>query len=83
MFYQKYSNFLFKFRWPVIFDPVDVRKSYVPQKKALNNGKKAVLILETFLSCKSFGNGSIFFNSMALATPRMMPHPVNFLAMYE
>ena len=39
MFYQKYSNFLFKFRWPVIFEPVVVRKSYVPQKKALNSGK--------------------------------------------
>ena len=36
MFYQSYSNILIKLRQPAIFEPDDIWKSYIPQKKALN-----------------------------------------------
>ena len=36
MFYQSYSNILVKLRQPAIFEPDDIGKSYIPQKKALN-----------------------------------------------
>ena len=39
MFYLSYSNILFKLRQPAIFEQDDVRKSYIPQKEALNNGR--------------------------------------------
>ena len=39
MFYQSYSNFLIKIWWPAIFEPVDIGKSYVPQKNAPIRGK--------------------------------------------
>ena len=37
MFYQSYSNILIKLRQPAIYEPDDIGKSYVPQKKALNS----------------------------------------------
>ena len=39
MFYQSYSNILIKLRQPAIFEPDDIGKSYIPQKKAMNNGR--------------------------------------------
>ena len=36
MFYQSYSNILIKLRKPAIFEPDEVGKSYIPQKKAQN-----------------------------------------------
>ena len=37
MFYPPYSNILVKLRQPAIFEPDDIGKSYIPQKKALNS----------------------------------------------
>ena len=39
MFYQSYSRILFKLRQPANFEQDDVRKSCIPQKEALNNGR--------------------------------------------
>ena len=36
MIHQSYSNTLIKLRQPFIFEPDDIRKSYLPQKKAQN-----------------------------------------------
>ena len=43
MFYQSYSNILTELRQPAIFEPIDIGKSYIPQKKALNRGTGLVI----------------------------------------
>ena len=39
MFCQSYSNILIKLIQTVIFEPDDIGKTYIPQKKALNRGR--------------------------------------------
>ena len=39
MFYQSYSRIHIKLRQPAIFETDGIGKSYIPQKKALNNGR--------------------------------------------
>ena len=39
MFSQSSSNILVKFRQPAIFEPDDIGKSCIPQKKSLNRGR--------------------------------------------
>ena len=43
MFYWSYSNMLVKLRQPAIFEPDDIGKSHIPQKKALNKGRQKYL----------------------------------------
>ena len=40
MFYQSYSRIPVKLRQRTIFEPDDIGKSYIPQKKALNRLSK-------------------------------------------
>ena len=48
-FYQSSSNFLIIIWWLAISEPVDIGKSHIPQKKALNKSKQKYLYFGLFL----------------------------------
>ena len=43
IFYQSYSKIFVKLRQPAIFEPDDIRRSCIPQKKAQNRGTGLVI----------------------------------------
>ena len=52
MSYWSYSNILVKLRQPAIFEPDDIGKSYIPQKKAQNRG--TFVYFYSGLSCEVY-----------------------------